>query len=181
MPASPEGGRDPLRKATIDDAISKKYPEGVAMIVSIDERGRPNAMPAGWYMFTSGDPPMIAISISPRRFTHELIERTRQFVVAFPSEDQSQVVDACGSCTGSEVEKFDCFSIVTEPSLEVKPPLIAGSVACLECELESSLTTGDHTIFVGRILAGHVSEGPTRRLYNLGGEGIDRFRPVEPA
>ena len=169
-----------MKRSRIDEAISRKYPEGVAMIVSVDEKGRPNAMPAGWYMFTSGDPPMLAVSISPKRYTHELIQRTQEFVVAFPSKDQGRLVDLCGSYHGDEVDKFDCFSIPTEPAEIVKPPLIEGSVACLECKVVSSLTTGDHTIFAGRIVAGHVSSKPAVRLYNLGGEGPERFRAVVP-
>jgi flavin reductase (DIM6/NTAB) family NADH-FMN oxidoreductase RutF len=169
-----------MKRSEIDEAISRQYPEGVVMIISTDEKGRPNAMPAGWYMFTSSDPPMLAVSISPKRYTHELIQKTQEFVAAFPSKDQARIVDLCGSYNGGEVDKFDCFSIPTEPADIVKPPLIEGSVACLECEVVSSLTTGDHTIFVGRIVAGHVSARPTERLYNLGGEGPERFRAVVP-
>jgi len=172
--------RDTLKESDIKEAISRKYPEAVVLIVSVDERGRPNAMPAGWSMFTSGDPPMLAVSIHPDRFSHELISRTSEFVVTFPGEDQASLVELCGSCTGAEVDKFDCFSIPTSPAIEVKPPLIEGSVACLECIVEVTCRTGDHTIFAGRIVRGHVSEKPTRRLYNLGGEGVDRFRPLKP-
>ena len=169
-----------MRESDIKEAISRKYPEGVVLVVSTDERGRPNAMPAGWSMFTSGDPPMFAVSIHPDRFTHELISKTSEFVVTFPGEDQAGMVELCGSCTGAEVDKFDCFSIPTCPAKSVKPPLIEDSVACLECVVESTLKTGDHTIFAGRIVAGHVSERPIRRLYNLGGEGVDRFKPLVP-
>ena len=169
-----------MKKSKTEDAISRKYPEGVAMIVSMDEKGRPNAMPAGWYMFTSGDPPMFAVSISPKRYTHELIERSRQFVAAFPSKDQARIVDFCGSCHGNEVNKFDRLSIPTQPAAIVKPPLIEGSVACLECKVVSTHTTGDHTIFVGKIVAGHISARPQKRLYNLGGDGPERFRAVIP-
>ncbi len=169
-----------MRKTTIQEAISRKYPEGVVMVVSVDGKGRPNAMPAGWTMFTSGDPPMFAVSIAPKRYTHDLISRTQEFVATFPAEGQAQIVELCGSCSGREVDKFDCFSIQAQPSSVVKPPLIDGSAACLECQVVSSLITGDHTIFAGRIVAGHVSEKPIRRLYNLGGNGIHRFQPLRP-
>ncbi|MBU7003975.1 MAG: flavin reductase family protein [Theionarchaea archaeon] len=169
-----------MRESEIKEAISRKYPESVVLVVSVDGRGRPNAMPAGWCMFTSGDPPMIAVSIHPDRYTHELISRTSEFVITFPGEGQANIVELCGSCTGSEVDKFDCFSIPTSPASMVRPPLIEGSVACLECEVESMCSTGDHTIFVGRIVAGHVSEEPAKRLYNLGGDGVERFKPLSP-
>ena len=169
-----------MKQATIKEAISRKYPESVVMIVTCTGRARPNAMPAGWFMFASGNPPMLAVSVAPTRYTHELISKTQQFVITFPSEGQAKLIDLCGSCTGSEHDKFDEFSIPTQPASVVMPPLIEGSVACLECEVVSSIDVGDHTIFVGKIVAAHVSEKPLRRLYNLGGDGMDRFQPLKP-
>jgi len=43
-------------RSSIEEAISRKYPEAVVMIVSCDEEGRANVMPAGWFMSTSGNP-----------------------------------------------------------------------------------------------------------------------------
>jgi len=169
-----------LKRATIEEAISRKYPEAVVMVVTMDASGRPNAMPAGWCMFTSGNPPMLAVSISPKRHTHRLLSLTGEFVVAFPGEGQEELIEFCGTKSGRDVDKFGELSIRTQPSSLISPPLIEGSVACLECRASSTLETGDHTIFAGRILAAHVSEKPVRRLYNLGGAGPDRYRALVP-
>jgi flavin reductase (DIM6/NTAB) family NADH-FMN oxidoreductase RutF len=43
----------------------------------------------------------------------------------------------------------------------------------MECRAVSTHLTGDHTIFVGEIVAAHHSTRRLRRLYNLGGGKFD--------
>lgn len=43
--------------------------------------GKHNIITLAWAMPTSINPPLIAISISPRRHSHALIEETKEFVV----------------------------------------------------------------------------------------------------
>jgi flavin reductase (DIM6/NTAB) family NADH-FMN oxidoreductase RutF len=40
-------------------------------------------------------------------------------------------------------------------------------VVNLECEVNQSLTTGDHTLFVATIIAGYVSEDSRRILFTI--------------
>jgi flavin reductase (DIM6/NTAB) family NADH-FMN oxidoreductase RutF len=169
-----------MRKARIDEAIKMKYPESVVMVVACDDGGRANAMPAGWFMFASGNPPMVAVSIAPGRYTHQLVSQTGQFVITFPGEGQAEMIEFCGNTSGRDVDKLARISARTLPASRVRPPLIEGSVACFECEVRSSLEAGDHTIFVGEIIEAHVSDGPLGRLYNLGGSGPERFKSVGP-
>jgi flavin reductase (DIM6/NTAB) family NADH-FMN oxidoreductase RutF len=56
----------------------------------------------------------------------------------------------------------------TAPASKIDCVLFADAVANFECELESELETGDHVIFVGRIVASHMNEDPNvKRLYTL--------------
>ena len=167
-------------RSSIEEAISRKYPEAVVMVVSCDREGRPNVMPAGWFMFTSGNPPMVAVSIAPQRYTHKLISETGEFVITVPSEGQEKMIDQCGSCSGRDVDKFREFDIPVQSAEIVEPPLIEGSVAAFECKKEAALTTGDHTIFSGIIVAAHVSREKRLRVYNLGGGGPESYRALLP-
>jgi len=150
------------------EAIGRKYPEHVVLIVSCDRQGRPNIMPAGWSMVTSGTPPMLAVSISHRNYTCKLIDETNEFVIVFPNEEMKDLVGYCGSCSGRNTDKFAEFGIETVRSKLVKPPLIKDAVACFECKVKGKLVTGDHTMFAGEVLASHASEKYRYRLYNFG-------------
>lgn len=157
-----------MKEVTAQEAWKRKYPEQVSWAVSVDSQGKPNIISLGWCMPTSFDPPMIAISVGKTRYSHKLISQSREFVVAFPSEEMAKEVLYCGTHSGRDVDKFKETGLVAVPAKKVRPPLIEGCVANFECKLVGEIETGDHTIFVGEIVAAHVSEGKKTRLYNLG-------------
>lgn len=157
------------------EATRKKYPEPVVLVVSCDREGKPNVMPAGWSMITSGTPPMLAVSIGHGRYTHKLIEETGEFVLAFPNEEMRDVIEYTGSCSGRDTDKFADCGLETVKPKRVKPPLIRDAVACFECKVRGELVTGDHTIFAGEVLASYISERCKDRLYNFGNK---RFRTI---
>ena len=120
-------------------------------------------------MPTSGQPPMCAISIGLTRYTHELLERVPEFVLALPGEDMEQACVYCGTYSGRDVDKFKETGLTPLPATKVRPPLIAECLANLECRVVGKIRTGDHTIFAGEIVAAHHSDKPGHRLFNLGG------------
>ena len=151
-----------------------RYPERTVLVVTKSETGRDNIMTAGWNMTTSNDPPLLAISIGLTRYSHQLIDETEEFVVSFPSECTEDAVQYCGSHSGRDVDKFKETGLTKVPSSFVKPPLIGEAVVNMECRLFKKMRTGDHTIFIGEILAAHISEG--RRLITNNGGG--RIGPI---
>ena len=66
------------------------------------------------------------------------------------------------------MDKLAVRATPTQPASKIDGVLLADAVANFECELESDLATGDHVIFVGRVVASHVNEDEgVRRLYTL--------------
>ena len=158
-----------MRLVPYAQAIKRKYPEPVCLVTTIDAKGKPNILPVGWSMLTSVHPPMMAIAVARRTYSHELIEEAREFVVCFPGEDLVEQVLYCGAHSGRDVDKFAATKLTPVPSARVAPPLIAECLAAFECKLVSETPTGDHTVFVGQVVASHVSEKTQRRLFSLGG------------
>jgi len=156
----------------LSKAWERKYPELIVMVTTISAEGRPNIITLGWAMPTSGDPPMCAISIGIGRYSHDLLQQVPEFVLAFPAEDMEEAMLFCGSQSGRRVDKFKETGLTALPATRVRPPLIGEAVTNLECEVVATLLTGDHTIFVGEIVAAHHSERQVRRLYNLGQTGF---------
>lgn len=157
-----------MKQVPVEEAWKRKYPEQVSWAVSVDGEGKADIISLGWCMPTSFDPPMVAISVGKTRYSHKLISESREFVVAFPSEEMGKEVLYCGTHSGRDVDKLKETGLVAVPAKKVRPPLIEGCVANFECKLVGEIETGDHTIFVGEIVAAHVSEEQKKRLYNLG-------------
>ena len=157
-----------MRQVKISEAIARKYPEWIVLIVTKSAQGQVNVMPAGWSMFTSGIPPMFAVSVRLTHYTHHLIESECDFVIAFPSPGLGPAIEYTGSRHGWDVDKLAGSGLEVSPAKVVKPPLIKGAVANLECKLAASMVTGDHSIFVGQIVAAHVEDEAPERLVNFG-------------
>ena len=89
-----------MMEVSWSEALKRKFPETIVLVVSCDTEGKPNIMPAGWSMITSDQPPMLAVSIGHTRYTRQLIEETAEFVLAFPNEAMIDLVESTGSCSG---------------------------------------------------------------------------------
>jgi len=157
-----------MMEVSWSEALKRKFPETIVLVVSCDTEGKPNIMPAGWSMITSDEPPMLAVSIGHTRYTRQLIEETAEFVLAFPNEAMIDLVESTGSCSGRDIDKFANYDIEKLRSKHVGPPLIKDAVACFECKVKGKLVTGDHTIYAGEVVASHISERYKDRLCNFG-------------
>jgi flavin reductase (DIM6/NTAB) family NADH-FMN oxidoreductase RutF len=157
-----------MKQVSVSEAARRKYPEWITLVVTADARGRPNAMAAGWCMWTSGRPPMMAVSVGLTRYTHELIEARKEFVLAFPGVGQGAAAQAVGSRSGRDApEKVAEAGLAVVPASVVGVPLIEGAAANFECRLVGQLRTGDHTIFVGEVVAAHVADPRVERIVNF--------------
>lgn len=154
-----------LKEVNISSGLSNlTKPENIVLVVSINEAGKANLMPAGWHMRTSFSPPMLAVSIGKTRYTHRLLSEQKEFVVAFPGEGMENVVEFCGSCSGENVDKFKECNIRTEKAKFVSPPLLKDARANFECKIIKTLETGDHTIFVGEVIGAYENKDKEKIL-----------------
>ena len=165
------------RHTTYDEAISRKYPDQVAIAIAKNAQGRFNPITLGWVMCTSGRPPMLAISVGRRRQSLEAIRTAKQFVLAFPTSAQAAEAAFYGSRSGRDIDKFAEFKTRTQPAEKIDSVLLSEAAANFECMLESELETGDHVIFVGRVVSASVNEAAdVARLYTLSGGALGGVR-----
>lgn len=146
----------------------------VVMATVVGDDGRPNIITLGMYMPISLDPPLVCIGVAPRRYSHSLLEENGEFVVNTPSIDLENEMHYCGVKSGRDVDKWKETGLTPIPSLKVKPPRIEECFSHLECRVVQSHTCGDHTLFVGEVVATTVDEGVMK------GESLDVLaaRPI---
>ena len=114
---------------------------------------RRSICPLGWKINTSQLPIMVAISVSPRRFTHDLNANSGEFVLAWPGDDLAEETCFCGTKSGRDVHKFKAQGLTPLAGAFVRPPLVKECIANIECRLVGQMAPGDHTIFAGEVLA----------------------------
>ncbi|ASJ05492.1 MULTISPECIES: flavin reductase family protein [Thermococcus] len=131
------------------------YPMRTYLVVAGRGRGT-NVMAADWVTIVSAKPFMVGVAIAPERYTWKLIREHREFVVSVPGLDMLNDVWVVGTKHGPE--KLRKTSIEFVPSKAVETPGIKGALANIECRVVDERTYGDHTWFVGEVVASSYRE-----------------------
>src|SRR3990172_8840450 len=124
------------------------YPTVVA-VVTTQWQGKENAMSAAWHSPLSAAPRLYGVSISPKRFTHEMIKSSGEFALNFLPYSAVETISRMGSVSGRDGDKLAVFGIATQKGLKVQAPILEEAYAAYECRVVASHTYGDHEWFVG--------------------------------
>jgi flavin reductase (DIM6/NTAB) family NADH-FMN oxidoreductase RutF len=151
----------------LSQAYRLVYPMHTVLVSCTGKTGRPNIITLSWVMPTSINPPLVAISVAPRRHSYALIRESREFVVNVPTVNLLKDALFCGTVSGRDHDKFKETGLTPAPSRKVKAPFIMECIAHLECILHNEFHTGDHTIFIGEILAAYANKGAFRDVYDM--------------
>ncbi|MCK4440249.1 flavin reductase, partial [Candidatus Bathyarchaeota archaeon] len=76
------------------------------LVSCVGKTGKPNIITLAWAMPTSITPPLVAISIAPKRHSHTLIQETEEFVINIPTTNRLEETLLCGRIGGRNYNKF---------------------------------------------------------------------------
>jgi flavin reductase (DIM6/NTAB) family NADH-FMN oxidoreductase RutF len=131
---------------------------GPVVLVSTWFRGNANVMPAVFVTPLSFDPPLIGLAVHPTRHTHDMIKASEAFALNIPSRELLHHCMYLGSVSGRDLDKLELTKLPTFRARLVDAPLLEGCVGHIECSVEDAYTMGDHTLFVGTVIAAQVEE-----------------------
>lgn len=114
-----------------------------------------DALACAWHIALSFDPPLFAVAISPKRYSYKLLKQGKEFTANFLTFDNINIIATLGRTSGRDIDKFATYRIKTTPSSEIETPLLKDAYAAYECRLVRQIKAGDHTLFIGRVLAVH--------------------------
>ena len=140
---------------------------GPLVLLTTKWRTAQNVMPAAWTTPLSAVPPLVGVCVHPSRHTHDMIRFSEEFVlnIAWPRLLNHAAYD--GSVSGRVADKLDLSKLPTFKARKVEAPLLEGCVGYIECGLQDAIGLGDHTLFVGRVLAVTVEEAAYNELWLL--------------
>jgi flavin reductase (DIM6/NTAB) family NADH-FMN oxidoreductase RutF len=133
------------------------YPMKVVLVTSGHD-GKDNVMTACWCFPLSADPPLFGVSVSKKRFSYNLIEESKEFVINVPGPDLIDAVRICGENSGADKDKFALAKLTKTKSVRVSAPSISECHTSIECKVVDSIETGDHVLFVGEAVNFRVSK-----------------------
>jgi flavin reductase (DIM6/NTAB) family NADH-FMN oxidoreductase RutF len=132
--------------------------------------GRPNVMAMSWHTMMEFEPPLIGCVLSARNYSFELLQASRECVIAIPTVEIASKVVRCGNISGRKVDKFARFGLTPLPAARVQAPLIAECYANLECRIADARLVKKYNFFVLRAVKAWLDPARQRprTLHHMG-------------
>jgi flavin reductase (DIM6/NTAB) family NADH-FMN oxidoreductase RutF len=151
-------GIDPGR---FKEAMSR-FATGVTVVAGMDE-GQPVGFTCQSFISLSVDPPFVAVAPARTSTSWPRIARARTFCVNVLADHQ---VDLGRRFAVSGGDKFD--GVEWQPAPITGSPVIDGSLAWVDCEMELVHEAGDHELILGKVLDLGAGEGSTLLYFRSG-------------
>lgn len=130
-----------------------RFASGVTVVTTRDNENRQHGITVSAFCSVSLEPPLILVCIDKEAGSHHAFEQSRAFVVNILREDQQYLSDRFAS---QLPDKFD--GVKYRLGLE-HLPVLEDALVNLECRLVNAHDSGDHTIYIGEIVASTVRNG----------------------
>jgi flavin reductase len=144
---------EPLNEVSSDlfRSLMRNIASSVAVITT-NHNSNPHGMTATAVCSVSANPPTVLIVVNRSTRSHPLIAASKAFVVNILSEHQSAIGDRFA---GKVDNQFDGIEFTSGPS---GCPIIKEAAAYVECRTVADQEIGTHTIFVGRVIGGGITQ-----------------------
>ena len=143
------------------------WASGVAVVTTRTPAGRPCGLTANAVSSLSLDPPLVLTCIERSADTHDCIVTSGYFGVSILRADSERI--ARRFALGEIEEKFDGIAF---REVITGAPILDDALAWIDCEVHAHHDGGDHTIFVGRVVAGDAQDLTPLVYYRSGYGGF---------
>ncbi|ESX08947.1 alpha/beta fold hydrolase [Mesorhizobium sp. M0761] len=118
---------------------------GVTIVTTIGPEGEPRGFTANSFTSVSLDPPLVLVCIAHKALGHPVFATSKSFAINVLNEGQKA---ASGIFASKVADKF--AAVAWRPG-RTGSPVLDGSVASFDCDMERLVEAGDHSILIGRV------------------------------
>jgi len=129
-----------------------------AAVISVGIGDEANLITLAYVGKVCMNPPIIAISIQPKRHSYQLIEKHGEFVINYPTVDQLRDMDYCGTRSGRDVNKWEALNLTKEKGAVVEVPLVKEFPWNMECKVIKRIELGSHVCYLGEVVVTHSDQ-----------------------
>jgi len=143
----------------------RRWASGVAVVTS-RAGDIVHGMTVNSFTSVSLDPPIISLALNHQTRTIALLRESGVLGITFLSEAQQDISEIFAGRTPEDADRFaglETFTMVTGA------PLLAGGLACLDCQVVFSYPMATSTLFLAEVLAvANIQEGRPLVYFNRG-------------
>ena len=154
-------GQVTVDKDTFRAALGQ-WPSGVTVVTTLVD-GKWHGMTASSFSSVSAEPPLVSVCLLKGIYTHDLIADSKVFGINILAADQTEVGKVFAGMRPDVDDRFDGVAAHTE---QTGVPLFDHALAWLDCRVVHEYDGGDHTIFVGEVLAAATPRIAAPLLYH---------------
>ncbi len=135
-------------------AVLGRFATGVAVVTTMRD-GHPLGITVNALSSLSLNPPLVLVCIDCNSYIHDSIRQAGYFAANLLTEDQRDL--ATGFAVRSERRDKEFYGVRYHPGV-TGAPIFDESLGYVECRLVDVFPGGDHSIFVGEVVALNGSE-----------------------
>lgn len=142
--------------------ISVVVPRPIGWTSTLGADGTLNLAPFSFFNAVSNVPLTVMISVGQRKGhpkdTLHNAQETGEYVINIVNEELAAAMNETSGEWAYEVNEFDRAGLTPAPSIDVKPPRVAGAPIALECKVTQIVPVIDttYTLILGRVLRFHL-------------------------
>jgi flavin reductase (DIM6/NTAB) family NADH-FMN oxidoreductase RutF len=138
----------------------KRFATGVTIVTTAHD-GAIHGFTVNAFASVTADPPTVLVCVNKTARAHPLIAESGAFCVNILGLEQRGIAE---KFTTSEPQER--FQGLTHRAGPTGSPIIDGVLAYVDCQVDSEMTAGTHTIFIGKVLEAGDREGPPLGYYD---------------
>lgn len=140
-----------------------RFATGITVITTFRDDESPVGMTANSFASVSLDPPLVSVAVDHAASAHAALVAAPRWTVNILEANQ-EALSRRFAATGSD--RFDGVGWRRGPEDAL---LLDGVLVHLVCTRHDTVEAGDHTILIGRVIAGDAAEHGRPLLYYRGG------------
>lgn len=112
----------------------------------------PNIITIAWTGTVCSSPACVSISVKKERYSFDIIDKEKEFVINLPTEELTKVTDFCGVKSGKNMNKFETCNLTSYDMDKVSAKAILECPINIGCKVINQLDLGSHTMFVAEVV-----------------------------
>jgi flavin reductase (DIM6/NTAB) family NADH-FMN oxidoreductase RutF len=158
-----------MGKTAAFDPVLGRVPSGI-FILTVGSGPRATGMLSSWVMQAGFEPPMVSVGVKLGRYVCDWLTAGQPFVLNLVGESQSGLLKHFGKGFEPGAPAFDGVAI-THCARGV--PVLTDAVGHLECEPVRHVDSGDHRIFLAKVVRGKLNDADAKPMIHVRKSGAN--------
>ena len=141
-------------------------------VLTVSHQGRSTGMLASWAQQAGFEPPTVTVAVASGRYAGDWIAGSGRFTLNQIAAGGKAFLRHFGRGFAADAPAFDGLALLDQADLGTAGPVLAGALAYLDAEVVGEIPTGDHRVFVGRVVAGAVLDDAAEPMLHVRRNGF---------